>query len=54
MIQSKIQKLIPFLLIGYIFSFSFLTIFDFPIIGTKVQPPELIFLLIIGVIGVGF
>lgn len=54
MIQSKIQKLIPFLLIGYIFSFSFLTIFDFPIIGTKVQPPELIFLLIIGVIGVDF
>lgn len=42
------QRVLPKLLIAYIIAIGFLEIFDFPIVGAKIQPPEVIFLLIFG------
>ncbi len=44
------KRVLPTLLIGYILSLGFLAVFDLPIVGSKIQPPEVIFLMILGII----
>lgn len=52
MLRKKINRVIKFLIALYILSFSFLQIFDFPIVGTKVQPPEIVFLLLFSFVSI--
>lgn len=46
--NPKVGKIALYLLSAYIISLSLLQIWDLPVFGTKIQPPEFIFLLLIG------